>query len=85
MRRCVISADQRTTEGNDHQRLRSTDRCCGRTLRAARPSAQRATHGDALGRVKYTLAIDGRGVPGDRLMKAWLSALAQSDAKPGTP
>jgi hypothetical protein len=56
-----------------------------KTLRVARPSAQRATYGDALGRVKYTLPIERRGPPGDRDMKAWLSALAQSDAKLGTP
>jgi hypothetical protein len=35
-----------------------------RHLRAARPAAHRAAHAGALGRVKYTLPIEGRGPPG---------------------
>jgi len=47
-----------------------------------RPSSQRT---NALGRVKYTLPIEGRGPPGHRVTQAWLSALTQSDANLGTP
>jgi hypothetical protein len=57
----------------------------GRQLRAARPAAQRAAHAGALGRVKYTLPIEGRGPPGDRVTQAWIDALARSDANSGTP
>jgi hypothetical protein len=49
-------------------------------LRTARPPAQRTKRADALGRVKYTLPIDGRGPPGHRVTQAWLRSLAQSDA-----